>query len=100
MKKFFLVLIFGWISLYADNQINYHPLLTHYVVQKELLKDADFFLLDVGASCGIAKHWNAFENYLSGFGFDPLIKECERLNSINTNSKFIYFPYYIVSENK
>ncbi len=98
--KAFLFVVLVWINVYSDNEINYNPRLTQYVMQKHLLKDSNFYLVDVGASGGIAQHWKAFGKDLSGFGFDPLVNECARLNALNTCPKFRYLSCYIVSGNE
>lgn len=84
--------------LYAENQINYHPLMTEYLMQNEVLRKEKFFLFDVGASEGIASYWNSFGKNLSGVGFDPLVNECNRLNTINPFPGVTYVASYIVSE--
>jgi FkbM family methyltransferase len=82
------------------NEMNYNPLLTHYIIKEKILGKDNFFLIDVGASGGIDPCWNAFGSYLHGVGFDPLLNECNRLNSINRHANFNYFPCYIISENE
>lgn len=85
----------------TSNKLNYNPHLTKHIVEKELLGKEDiFFLIDVGASGGIESYWESFGSYLHGVGFDPLVNECKRLNSVNKNPNFSYYPSYIVSEDK
>jgi FkbM family methyltransferase len=100
MLKVILVTVLGWFSLYGDFQCNYNPRLTRYLVQKQFFNAENFCLLDVGASGGIADYWKAFGNDLAGFGFDPLVKECERLNAINTFSKVQYVPGFVIAEDE
>jgi FkbM family methyltransferase len=54
--------------------------------------------VDVGASGGIEQYWRAFEPDLTAFGFEPLVKECERLNSLERTSKVKYLPYFVGDE--
>lgn len=100
MVKALLIGVLSWLTLYGDFQCNYNPRLTLYLVQKQLFSEENFCLLDVGASGGIADYWKAFGNDLSGFGFDPLVKECERLNAINLFSKVQYVPCFVIAENE
>lgn len=88
------------LPLIAKNQLNYSPLLAKTIVNKKLLQDEDFFLIDVGASRGIASYFTVFAPYLQGVGFDPLVLECTRLNSINPYPKFKYVPSFIVAEDE
>lgn len=85
-------------TLYAENQINYNPLMTQYLMQNGALGKEPFFLFDVGASEGVASYWKCFGKNLSGVGFEPLIHECKRLNAINQFPGFVYECSYIVSE--
>ena len=94
---FFLLLIQS-LPLLAQNQVNYSPLVTKAIVKQKLLGDENFFLIDVGASRGIAKYWDVFGPYIQGVGFDPLVMECSRLNSINPYPNFKYIPCYIIAE--
>ncbi|HEX9877866.1 MAG TPA: hypothetical protein VGC50_14535, partial [Gammaproteobacteria bacterium] len=52
-------------------------------------------LADIGVSGGLAIHWREFEPDLCAFGFDPLVRECERLNRAERNPKVRYFDRYI-----
>src|SRR4051812_20953457 len=100
MLKILLAIVLGCFTLYGDQQCNYNPRMTKYLVQKQFFREANFYLLDVGASGGIAQYWKAFGNDLAGFGFDPLVKECEKLNAINTYSKFQYIPCFVIAEDE
>lgn len=83
----------------VENRVNWHPLLTKHLVDKNVFAET-FLLLDVGASGGIGGQWRSFAPHLQAFAFDPLIKEVERLNQIESDKKVQYLPYYVVSENK
>jgi FkbM family methyltransferase len=65
-------------------RISRHPRMTQDIVQSGLISEDPFFLLDIGASGGIDAHWRGFGNALRAIGFDPLIRECERLNRKET----------------
>ncbi len=100
MLKVIAVVVLGWMTLYGDQQCNYNPRMTRYLVQKQFFKEANFNLLDVGASGGIESYWKAFGNDLAGFGFDPLVKECEKLNASNTYPNFRYVPCFVIAEDE
>ena len=61
------------------------------------LGDADFGLLDVGASGGIDRIWRQFEPNLRAVGFDPLLSEVERLNAAEAGDRVRYVPAWITS---
>jgi|GEM_PF-240057 len=61
------------------------------------LGDADFGLLDVGASGGIDRFWRQFEPNLRAVGFDPLASEVERLNAAEAGDRVRYVPAWITS---
>lgn len=56
----------------------------------------DFFLVDVGASGGIEGHWKAFGDKFRAVGFDPLVKEVERLNAVSINPKVRYESAFVL----
>jgi FkbM family methyltransferase len=64
--------------------------LTRHLVDSGIFRKQPFSLVDVGASCGIQAHWRQFGDSLQAVAFDPLIKEMERLNSIETNPSVLY----------
>lgn len=97
LKKIFAKLISPWLKI-DNNRIKQTSLMVSYIVQNQFLNDENFCLIDVGASGGIAGYWDVFGKYLTGFGFEPLIKECERLNSQDKYPQFKYLPYYIIAE--
>lgn len=99
-KWFFFLFVVTHGVLLAGNQINYNPRLTQYVVEKKLIEKEGFCLIDVGASQGVEQYWNAFGPYLKGYGFDPLVNECNRLNKKNQFPSFCYKASYIVSDDK
>jgi len=68
---------------------------TREIVRRRLLADEPFVLADIGVSGGLAIHWREFEPDLCAFGFDPLVRECERLNRAERNPKVRYFDRYI-----
>jgi FkbM family methyltransferase len=76
-------------------RINYNPIVTKALVQSGVFHSSPFVLVDVGASGGIEQYWRAFEPSLTAFGFEPLVKECERLNSLEQSSSVRYFPYFV-----
>jgi len=68
---------------------------TKYITEKKILSNALFGLVDVGASGGIDPKWLIFYPYIQAVGFDPLVKECERLNEINQYKNIRYVPAFI-----
>ncbi|AMW34377.1 FkbM family methyltransferase [Haematospirillum jordaniae] len=61
--------------------VNYQARLPRFLLDRGLLRRS-FMLLDVGASGGIDKIWSCFGDALQAVGFDPLVAEVARLNSI------------------
>lgn len=59
---------------------------------------SDLFLIDVGASGGIASYWSVFGDRLRAAAFDPLVAEVERLNreehrpGVRYEAAFVGFP--------
>ncbi len=74
------------------------PQLTRAVVMRGLLARDPFVLADVGASGGIARHWRRFEPALKAYGFDPLVRECERLNALERNPGVRYYDCFMGDE--
>jgi len=68
------------------------------LVRSGIFAAEPFLLADVGASGGIADHWRVFEPYLSAVGFDPLVRECERLNREEGTPAVRYYDYFVGSE--
>jgi hypothetical protein len=71
------------------------PRLTLELAERRIFKDEKFFLVDVGASGGIAAQWYAFGRDLVAVGFDPLVAEVDRLNRANTHSGIRYYSAYV-----
>jgi FkbM family methyltransferase len=74
------------------------PALTRALVKQGLLAGQPFILADVGASGGIARHWRQFEPALKAYGFDPLVRECERLNALERNPEVRYYDCFMGDE--
>lgn len=73
--------------------INFHPKLTRYLVQKAIFKQEPLIIVDVGARGGKESHWNLLGDQVKILGFDADEKECRRLNKLNQDSNARYFPY-------
>jgi len=56
-----------------------HGPLTEYLVTLQVFGHSPVTVIDVGASGGLAQLLQAFGNQWTGIGFEPLVKECERL---------------------
>lgn len=76
-------------------RIQTDPKLTKSLVAKGVFQSSPLGLVDVGASGGIDNYWNVFDTCLRAFGFDPLVKEVERLNAISQNGNQHYYPYLV-----
>jgi FkbM family methyltransferase len=50
-------------------------------VESGVFADDPLFVVDVGASRGIDRHWHEFGDQLRAVGFDPLVTEVDRLNA-------------------
>lgn len=69
---------------------------TRFVSQAvEALGCDKFTLIDVGCSGGIDPRWRAFGDKFRAFGFDPNIRECERLQAAETNEDIRYVPAFV-----
>jgi FkbM family methyltransferase len=79
-------------------RISYAAPFTRSVVSSNILAQDPFVLADVGVSGGFEQHWRLFEPHLHGFGFDPLVKECERLRRGEKNRDIRYFDCFLGSE--
>ena len=71
-------------------ETNQSPRMTQYMVESRVFGSDPFFLVDVGASGGIGAHWRHFKDQLAAVGFDPLVKEVERLNAQEQDSPVRY----------
>jgi len=69
--------------------------MTRTLVERETFASSPFTLLDVGCSGGISPFWRVFEPSLNALGIDPVVAECERLNSKETNSLVRYRSAFI-----
>jgi FkbM family methyltransferase len=81
----------------ATPRVRYNPPFTRYLVERGVLKDQPFCLVDVGASGGIEQHWQAFGSGLRAWGFDPLIAEVARLNAIKSEADVSYHALRVTS---
>lgn len=80
-------------------RINNSPKLTMHLVAKGVFQGEPFYLADVGASGDIDAYWAVFGESLRAFGFDPLIKEVERLNALHGNGRRRFFSYLVGCKN-
>jgi hypothetical protein len=80
--------------------MRYHPPFAQYLVSQGLLDNDPFSLVDVGASGGIERHWHVFGGALRAWGFDPLIAEVSRLNSIQRDGHISYHAFRITDRRK
>jgi hypothetical protein len=68
---------------------------TREFVRQGSFSDAPLVLADVGVSGGIPAYWRQFEPHLTAFGFDTLVRECERLNREEPNPRVRYFDRFV-----
>ncbi|HMD70154.1 MAG TPA: FkbM family methyltransferase [Bryobacteraceae bacterium] len=64
--------------------------MTRHLVERGVFRDDPFSLVDVGCSGGIPEQWRHFEDQIQAVGFDPLIREIERLNASKMNPSVRY----------
>lgn len=64
--------------------------MTAHLVERGIFNNEPFSLVDVGASGGIEQHWRVFGGSLEAVGFDPLVDEVARLNSIEERPSVRY----------
>jgi len=76
-------------------RINYSAPMTRAAVRRGVLSSTPFVLVDVGASGGIEQCWQVFDPFLTAYGFDPLVKEVERLNQAEPSSDIRYYAYFV-----
>ena len=76
-------------------RLNPTPYLSHHLVAQNVLREQPFSLVDVGASGGIAEHWNTFGTALRAVGFDPLVSEVDRLNAAEPNPAVRYVAAFV-----
>jgi FkbM family methyltransferase len=77
-------------------RVNWNPAMTKQAVDSGLFRDAPFCLVDVGASGGIDGYWEVFGDGLTAFGFDPLIKEVERMKTAARPGR--HYHAYVVGD--
>lgn len=83
----------------ATDRVNYNPSLTKRLVTDGMFRTEPVTVIDVGASGGIEQHWRIFGEQLVAVGFEPLVKECTRLNKTEHSQSVRYHPFFVGSEN-
>ncbi len=76
-------------------RINLAATATRKLVHHGSFSSNPFVLVDVGASGGIPSYWRQFEPHLAAFGFDVLVRECDRLNREEANSAVRYYDRFV-----
>jgi hypothetical protein len=69
--------------------------LTRRLVEDRAWGEEDMYLVDVGASGGIHSRWDIYQPLLRARGFDPLVREVERLNAMEKSSKVRYVAAFV-----
>lgn len=77
---------------------NYNPELIKHLVSQNIFESDPLSLVDVGVSGDIDGYWKAFGS-LRAFGFDPLVKEVDRLRSLHKDDGLSFFPYLVGYKN-
>lgn len=68
---------------------------TRYVYENNIIADCPMRLVDVGASGGIDLKWHVLGDHLEAYGFDPLVNECQRLNTESNTDKIQYIAAFV-----
>jgi len=71
-------------------RLNWSPQLTRHLIASGVFADDRFSLVDVGCSGGLPQQWRHFGGQLQAIGFDPLVREVERLNAVEENGGVEY----------
>jgi Methyltransferase FkbM domain len=74
---------------------NYGSKLVPHLVERGLLDDAPFSLIDVGCGLGLDPLWRAFGTYLHAHGLDPQVDEVRRLTEAETNANVHYHAGFV-----
>ncbi|MEK6233441.1 MAG: FkbM family methyltransferase [Planctomycetales bacterium] len=78
----------------TTRRMNCRPAFLGHILREQLLTH-DFFLVDVGASGGIDPIWRKYGDRLKAVGFDPLIKEVDRLREQEGRGKVRYEAAFV-----
>ena len=79
----------------STGRLNPHPAILPTVLGERLWGERDFFLIDVGASGGLEKHWQQFGDRLQALAFEPLVVEAERLQRAAAGTKVRYEAAFV-----
>jgi FkbM family methyltransferase len=80
-------------------RLNPHPTILQRVLADRLWGERDFFLIDVGASGGLEKHWQLFGDRLRAIAFEPLVHEAERLQRAAAGTGVRYEAAFVTCRN-
>jgi FkbM family methyltransferase len=80
-------------------RLNPHPTILLSVLADRLWGERDFFLIDVGASGGLEKHWQLFGDRLRAIAFEPLVHEAERLQRMAAGTGVRYEAAFVTCRN-
>ncbi|MDX1923265.1 MAG: FkbM family methyltransferase [Alphaproteobacteria bacterium] len=79
----------------ATRDIVYNPVLPYSFRNIGNFGLPDFMFLDIGASGGVEQHWLSLGDKFNAIGFDVIVEEVARLNSINQNPRIKYENYFV-----
>jgi Methyltransferase FkbM domain len=74
---------------------NYGSKLVPHLVERGLLDDAPFSLIDVGCGLGLDPLWRVFGTQLHAHGLDPQVDEVRRLTKAETNANVHYHASFV-----
>jgi FkbM family methyltransferase len=79
----------------STERLNTTPAMLSRIITERLWGDSDFFLIDVGASGGIERHWSVFGDRLRAVAFEPLVAEVQRLQARAAGTKVRYEAAFV-----
>jgi FkbM family methyltransferase len=79
----------------STERLNTTPAMLVRIVAERLWGESPFFLIDVGASGGIERHWAVFGDRLRAIGFEPLVAEAARLQQRSAGTKVSYEAAFV-----
>ncbi|WP_417504434.1 FkbM family methyltransferase [Marinomonas gallaica] len=71
-----------------------------YLVKNKVIADGSFSIVDVGARAGYQDSWDRYGDFVSIFGFEPDLQECQRVNEQSSLRNRKCFPNAISNADK
>jgi len=76
-------------------RMNYEAKLTRALSALGVFSKEKFKIIDVGVSGGFGDCWNPFYPHIVAYGFDPLVKEIERLKQESSNPDYHFYDFFV-----